>query len=189
MKITCGVSQGSCLGPKVFIIYKNYICKVSLLFKLVLFADDTNILCSSVDLLQILWMINKEIHIIKQWFDWNKLSLNLDKTKFMLFGKTKQKHSRKYNCWYDIERFNSIQFWGVIFDHEIYWKPKMKCVPGKLAQSLAILRQTTYILSRKALQTLYCTPFLPYVTYCVEVWGNTYESNLKTIKVMQKMGN
>lgn len=42
--ISCGVPQGSVLGPKRFIMHINDICNVSKTVTLVLFADDTNIL-------------------------------------------------------------------------------------------------------------------------------------------------
>ena len=45
LNVTCGVPQGSILGPKLFIMYINDICKVAQVFKYILFADDTNLLC------------------------------------------------------------------------------------------------------------------------------------------------
>ena len=53
MNISCGVPQGSILGPKLFILYINDICNVSKLLHFVLFAEDTNIYIVLVQIFQI----------------------------------------------------------------------------------------------------------------------------------------
>lgn len=89
LNITCGVPQGSLLGPKLFILYINDICKVSDILKLVVFADDTNILYSGNELQQLSEGAKKEMVKLKPWFDTNKLLLNLKKTNSMVFGNRK----------------------------------------------------------------------------------------------------
>jgi len=183
LSISCGVPQGSVLGPKLFILYLNYIFKVSNVLKFTVFVDDTNVLCCGDNLQQMMEMATFEMEKLKLWFDSNKLSLNLNKTKFMVFG------NRNINI--DVrlvidnqilERVYDCKFLGVVLDHKLCWKPHIKNVCMKMARIIGILSKTRYILNKNTLHTMYCTLILPYMLYCVEVWGNTYKSNLLKLR-------
>ena len=84
--IEYGVPQGSILGPLLFILYINDIVNVSKVLRFILFADDTNILYSNRNLSQLVHVVNCELDLLSTWFKANKLSLNVKKTNFMLFG-------------------------------------------------------------------------------------------------------
>lgn len=89
IQITFGVPQGSILGPKLFILYMNDVCEILDKANCILYADDTSIYCSGNDLQQLQSQIDKELTVLKKWFDRNKLSMNLTKTKYIVFGNRK----------------------------------------------------------------------------------------------------
>ena len=186
-RVTFGVPQGSVLGPKLFILYINDICKVSKILKYVLFADDTNLYCSGKSLEQLLNVVEGELKSLKTWFDINKLSLNLTKTKFIIFGTRKKNHKATIKIsGMEIERVYENKFLGVIIDDKLCWKSHINNVKLKMSKTIAILYKTKYLFCQKAQYLLYCSLIVPHITYCVEVWGNAYKSNTNPIFLLQK---
>ena len=64
---------------------------VSKIFKFIIFADDTNLFCTSKDIVNFSVTICNEFMKLKKWFALNTLSLNITKTHYMIFCKTKYK--------------------------------------------------------------------------------------------------
>ena len=88
LPISCGVPQGSVLGPLLFLIYVNDLPNISKVLQFYLFADDTSIYFESDNLLTLQKVVNRELRVVRKWLEANRFSLNISKT--MLFFIPKQ---------------------------------------------------------------------------------------------------
>ena len=120
INISCGVPQGSILGPLLFLVYENDLNKESYVLDSIMFVDDTNLFYSHQNIKTLFGTMNCELQKICEWFRTNKLSLNLTKTNYTLFHKNfiKDKLPLKMpelNIGNSIiKRKSSVKFLGVI---------------------------------------------------------------------------
>ena len=111
------------------LLYINDICNISNFVKFVLFADDTNIFCSSNSLHDLQNLLNRELAKLFVWFSVNKLSLNLGKTNYMLFRNRPPENGlelRINNV--IIPRVACTKFLGILIDESLNWKPHIQSI-------------------------------------------------------------
>ena len=123
--IKCGVPQGSILGPLFFSICINDLKNASNKCKFLMYADDTTIYFNIEDFNtnNLEAEINKELEQVNTWLKVNKLSLNVGKTKMMIFHR-KRKHIPELKVLIDgcnIECVNSFNFLGIMLDQGLSW--------------------------------------------------------------------
>jgi hypothetical protein len=138
----CGVPQGSILGPLFLLLYINDLYRITNISRLFLFADDSNILICYKDPKKLTDMANSELNKIYLWFRANKLSLNIDKTNFMVFKIPHKKNVRIDQPNIDstqIEEVTQTSFLGVVFDQHLSWKPHISYLATKIAKSAGII--------------------------------------------------
>ena len=177
-----GVPQGSILGPLLFLIYINDLPNCTHL-NILSYADDTTLYKSvhSIDTLSV--QINTELENVYVWLRANKLSLNLMKSKYMLFGPKSpllqpQQLSIKIQD-IEIEQGSkknnqaSLKFLGINFDENLNWKDHILTVCKKINRGIFALNQVKNILPQSCLRSLYHTLVHSHMTYCLEIWGNS----------------
>ena len=107
----------------------------------------------------------------------------------MLF--TPNGFSRYMNCisvdGHRMEEVRQTKFLGVILDNKLNWHVHCDYICGKMSQGITIIIKTRKYLMKLTLLSLYNSLILPYVSYCIHVWGKAYDTHLKHILVLHNI--
>ena len=204
--IETGVPQGSILGPLLFIIYMNDIYTVSDNLNFILYADDTTLsspMCSfssgcDGDVERVSILINLELNKIADWLAVNKLSLNVQKTKLMIFHYrqrilTENDIPRLMINNAIIERVTEFNFLGLTVNEYMNWNSHTQKIANKISRTLGVINRLKRYLPSSAMKLMYDSLILSHLQFGIRtylmsnVWNfgiNLWTTNYLNISVI-----
>ena len=134
-------------------------------------------------------VIQAEINKVTEWLNVNKLSLNISKTKFILFRSINKKPKENVKITINninIDQVKRTNFLGVIIDECLTWNDHITKVAKTISRASGIIAKIRHFVNRNALKLIYYALVYPYFTYGNLIWGNTYKIRIQKIMNIQK---
>ena len=128
--------------------------------------------------------INEELAKIDEWLKLNKLSLNVKKSKFMLFympGRNVIIPNLHINS-IKLECLDSLNFLGITIDKHLTWREHINLIANKISRTVGVINRLKDYIPQNVLLTIYNTLIIPHLNYGILTWGLNADRKVKIQK-------
>ena len=187
--ITCGVPQGSTLGPLLFLIYINDINKHFINSKIKLFADDTVLYSSASDVDTAKISLQTDLDQLDIWCKQHKLSININKTKSVIFGTNK--FNSNINCTNltiageEIKYVSEYKYLGIVLDKNLTFTKHIKYIHGLAAHKIYLLSKIRPCINQSTAMKIYKTKILPYFDQGDILYMDAFNKDVDKLQKLQ----
>ena len=151
------------------------------------FADDSTLLKSHRNLRYLTFCIEHDLELVQDWFNANKLTLNVDKTVCMVFS---PRHVNTNDLCVVLSNTTlpvvpHCKFLGLWIDSKLNWREHLRLLATRLYSRISLLKKSKHLLDVHARKTLYFTQVHSILTYGLLIWGNMISCS--AINKLQKL--
>lgn len=198
--LTYGVPQGSVVGPTLFLVYIDGLCRLQLEEgRILTFADDTALFFSGASWKEVFSAAQKGFDSVSSWLHNNMLTLNVSKTKYIAFAirsnflpptdMTITAHgcNTVSTCACPtLTRTDKIKYLGITIDQSLSFKPHIAILVTRLRKLIYIFKALRHVADHHTIREVYGALCQSVVEYCITSWGGAAKTHLIEIERAQR---
>ena len=155
-----------------------------------MYADDTAVVISSDNPDTMSDMLSQTMYELDSWFSKNRLSLNVSKSRLMLFGTQHQLYNfENVNVIHrgiELEKCNKYKYLGIVLDSRLTFEEHANFIKSKTIGKIRLLGRIRHVIDRETAMLLYKTLILPIYDYCDYIY---YPLSIASADSLQKLQN
>ena len=193
-----GCSQGTSIGPIIFLIYVNNLAAQDYLGELYMFADDVALINSGKTWREAHEAAEKDLRTIGYWMNANTLTVNPSKSSFMNIARRRDPEEEsalplKYHTCEkapcscpSLEKVETLNYLGVVVDHRLKWDAHVQSLCQRLRKCAYVLYSIKFF-SRQLLKITYRALFESLLQYAITIWGGSFSYLIDKLFKIQKI--
>lgn len=185
---SCGLPQGSSMGPLFFSIFINDLPLSVKKAKIVMYADDVTLYSSSATITELSDTLQDELNFAVEWMKMNKLVLNKSKTKSIVFNKGVKSATNELHLSLEgtvVEQVSRVKLLGIRLDQSLSWSDQINHIVSMMGRGIAMAKKCSAFCPTPVLKTVVQSIVLSHLHYCPIVWSNATQAQLKNLQIAQ----